>query len=88
MQIQIISLSPQEIAQKMIHSWPIWEKEISVFPWTYDTEEHCLILEGDIYVTTNKETVHIIPGNYVIFPAGLQCKWDIRKPVKKHYQFI
>jgi hypothetical protein len=32
-------------------SWPIWGCEISSFPWTYDEQETCLLLEGDVSVT-------------------------------------
>ena len=27
-----------------VFSWPIWEKEISTFPWTYDNSETCYFL--------------------------------------------
>jgi len=26
-------------------------------------------------------------GDLVTFPRGLSCTWDIRNPVKKHYNF-
>ena len=32
-------------------SWPIWGCEISSFPRTYDEQETCLLLEGDVSVT-------------------------------------
>ena len=31
----------------------IWGCEISSFPWTYDEQETCLLLEGDVSVTPN-----------------------------------
>jgi uncharacterized protein len=34
-----------------VRSWPIWEKEASEFPWFYDEEETCYLLEGDVVVT-------------------------------------
>lgn len=29
-----------------VFDWPIWEKEISTFHWTYDAAETCYLLEG------------------------------------------
>jgi hypothetical protein len=30
--------------------------------------------------------VTIRGGDYVTFPAGMECVWDIRKPIRKHYK--
>jgi uncharacterized protein len=87
MKIKITTPDETYIKSRNIKNWPVWEKEVSKFAWTYDSEEECLILEGDIIVETADETVHIQPGNFVVFPAGLICVWDIRKPVRKHYNF-
>lgn len=71
-----------------VFQWPIWEKEISKFPWTYDTEETCYLLNGKIVVTLeNGERVTITKGDLVTFPAGMSCTWEILENVKKHYQF-
>jgi uncharacterized cupin superfamily protein len=29
-------------------NWPIWTKEVSEFPWSYDEQETCYFLEGDV----------------------------------------
>ena len=26
-------------------------------------------------------------GDFVTFPEGLSCVWDIKEPVRKHYNF-
>ena len=71
-----------------VSSWGIWTKEVSRFPWTYDERETCYLLEGDVVVTPDGgEPVRIGPGDLVTFPAGMSCIWDIRVPVRKHYQF-
>lgn len=71
-----------------VFSWDIWSKEISVFPWTYDSEETCYFLEGVASVTPdNDKPVLMGKGDLVTFPAGMSCTWDIRKPVRKHYRF-
>ena len=87
MKIKISTPSEAEIDKMNVYQWPIWEKEESKFPWTYDAEETCFILEGHVFVETQWETVEIQAGNLVVFPAGLSCQWDIRKAVRKHYSF-
>jgi len=87
MNISIKKLSKEELSKLDIFSWPIWECEVSEFPWTYSEKESCLILEGEIEVKTEFETVKIIPGDFVVFPKGLSCTWKVSKPVRKHYTF-
>jgi uncharacterized cupin superfamily protein len=68
-------------------SWSIWEKEESEFPWEYFEQETCLILEGKAVVKTPNETVEFEEGDYVVFPEGLKCTWEIKKKIRKHYKF-
>ena len=68
-------------------AWPIWEKEASTFPWRYDAKETCLILDGEVTVEAGGERASFRGGDYVIFPAGLDCVWNIKKAVRKHYKF-
>jgi hypothetical protein len=86
-QIQIKKLTENEIAKRGIRDWPIWEKEVSRFDWTYEGDEECLILEGEVEVETGEENVTIRPGDFVTFKKGLKCIWDVRKPIRKHYNF-
>ena len=83
----IQKLSHQEIAERQIEQWPIWEKEVSRFEHEYDGDEECLFLEGEVVIETAEENYSIVPGDFVIFQDGLHCTWDVRKPVKKHYNF-
>ena len=85
--IIIKQLSNDEIENMGIINWPIWTSEVSEFPWKYDVEESCLILEGEVYVTAGSESVEIKSGDFVIFPKGLACVWQVTKPIRKHYQF-
>lgn len=80
-------LTENEIEQRKMRSWPIWEKEISKFPYEYDSDEECLILEGEVIVETSEGNAVIKAGDFVIFHKGLKCVWDIRKPIRKHYNF-
>lgn len=69
-------------------AWPIWEKEASSFPWTYDAEEVCFLLQGEVTVTPQGgEPVRFGKGDLVTFPAGMSCRWEIHRPVRKHYSF-
>ncbi|WP_178863947.1 cupin domain-containing protein [Thiomicrorhabdus cannonii] len=80
--------SAETLAQLDVDNWPFWEKEISSFPWFYDSEETCYILAGEVTVTpTNGEPVTIKAGDLVTFPEGLECRWQITQPIRKHYQF-
>jgi len=80
--------SPAKLEVMGVEEWPIWTKEVSEFPWTYDSSETCYILEGEVTVIPDGgEPVKIKPGDLVNFSAGLSCTWQVQSPVKKHYQF-
>jgi uncharacterized cupin superfamily protein len=86
--IIIKKLSQEEIDKIGLKSWPIWEKEISRFEWYYDDIEECYILEGKVTVETeNGGKVEFGKGDFVTFPKGLSCVWDIKEAVRKHYKF-
>ncbi len=71
-----------------VRSWPIWEKEVSMFPWSYDEGETCYLLEGDVVVTPDGgDPVEFGKGDLVTFPKGMSCTWKIRQDVRKHYRF-
>ena len=71
-----------------VDDWPIWTKEESEFPWSYDECETCFLLEGEVEVTTaDGETVRFGQGDLVTFPQGLSCTWKITRAVRKHYRF-
>ncbi len=88
-EIKIVHKPSESLVEEMsIKSWPIWEKEVSEFPWHYDEKETCLLLEGEVEVTpADSEPVRFGKGDLVEFPAGMSCTWKVLKPVKKHYKF-
>ena len=78
--------SPAKLDVLGVDDWPIWEKEVSTFDWTYDQKETCYILEGEVVVTPEGgEPVTLQKGDLVIFPEGMRCTWDIKSPIRKHY---
>ncbi len=81
--------SEEELDKLGVKSWGIWEKEKSIFDYSYDDTETCYILDGEVEVTDNKsgEKLEFKKGDLVQFPKGLECVWNVRKPVRKHYNF-
>ena len=87
MKISIHRPSEKEIIKKEIGSWPIWSCDISEFDWEYNDRESCYLLEGEVEVHSEFETVMFCAGDFVVFPKGLKCRWKVIKPVRKHYTF-
>ena len=80
--------SPAKLDVLGVFDWPIWEKEVSTFPWSYEEKETCYLLAGEVIVTPEGgEPVTLRKGDLVSFPAGLRCTWDVRAPIRKHYRF-
>ena len=49
MPIQIDHDPDQEHLTKLgVAKWPIWEKEVSEFPWQYEGKETCYVLNGKV----------------------------------------
>lgn len=86
--ITYLKLPAEKLKSSEISLWPIWEKEISRFDWTYDSDEECYILEGKFVVETEEGHFSFEAGDFIRFPAGLSCVWDIKEKVRKHYNFI
>ncbi|MDH4276125.1 MAG: cupin domain-containing protein [Gammaproteobacteria bacterium] len=81
--------SAADLAQRGVLQWPIWEKEVSAFAWTYDSHETCYFLQGEVIVTPDGGTpVRIGEGDLVTFPSGMRCTWQVLHPVRKHYHFF
>jgi uncharacterized cupin superfamily protein len=86
--IKVEKPSEEKLAALKARSWPIWEKEVSEFPWEYDEKEICYLLEGEVTVTPNDgPPVRFGKGDLVVFPEGMKCRWKITKAVRKHYKF-
>lgn len=86
----IIEHNPSEerLQELQVSSWPIWEKEVSKFTIDFDETETAYVLEGEIIVTpVGGEPVRILPGDLVVFQAGLDSHWEVVKPLRKHYHY-
>ena len=84
-------MSKRKPTEEEIHetsSWGTWGKEPSEFPWYYDNQETCYILEGSATVTAKDgQTLSFQKGDMVTFEAGLECTWNIDKEIKKKFIF-
>lgn len=77
----------EELKKLGVRSWPTWTKEVSDFPWSYDEQETCYFLEGEVVVTPEGGSpVKVGKGDLAVFPQGMSCRWKITKDVKKHYK--
>jgi uncharacterized cupin superfamily protein len=78
----------EELRDLDVKSWGTWSKEESTFPWSYDDTETCYILDGKAEVTCEDgEKVEFEKGDLVQFPKGLKCEWNVKKKIRKHYNF-
>lgn len=66
--------------------WNLWECGPSAFSWHYDHAEKAYFYEGKVNVITPKEEVAIRKGDFVIFPKGLSCRWEVHQKVRKVYR--
>ena len=78
--------SASTIIKYGIKNWPIWECKPSNFNWFYEEKEICLLIEGEANIKTVAGSYKLKSGDLVIFPAGLECEWEIYKNIKKHYR--
>jgi uncharacterized cupin superfamily protein len=79
--------SQEELDKMGVTGWGIWSCEPSTFDWHYDQTETCYVLQGEVTVKTADEEVDIESGDLVTFPQGLDCVWEVKAPIRKHYKF-
>lgn len=80
--------SGERLARLGVADWPILCCDVSEFTRTYDQREVCYLLEGQVLVTPDDEgaPIEIAAGDLVVFPAGVSCRWEVLKPVRKQYR--
>jgi hypothetical protein len=70
-----------------VTKWPTWQKEVSVFPWTFPEQEIAYILAGECVITpTGGKAVRFAKGDLVTFPAGMTATWEVKQALHKHYK--
>jgi O-acetyl-ADP-ribose deacetylase (regulator of RNase III) len=71
-----------------VSSWSIWTKEVSEFPWFYDTREQFYVIEGRARITPEgADPVEVQAGDFVTCPEGMACTWQVLEPIRKYYHF-
>jgi uncharacterized protein len=85
--IEVQQISDEEATSRGLRNWPIWEKEISSFEWTYDEDEECYFLEGEVVVRIGDKEYQLKKGDFVRFKKGLTCHWTVKQPVRKHLKY-
>lgn len=74
-----------------VFGWGTWGCGVSKFPWTYDQNESCYLLAGKVTVTPDDKSLKPATfgkGDFVTFPAGMSCTWDVSEAVNKHFNFF
>ncbi len=79
----------EELRKLKVESWGTWSKETSEFDWSYGDTETCYILEGEVEVTDSEtgEKIEFKKGDLVQFEKGLKCVWNVKKPIRKYFNF-
>ena len=86
--VMIKKPTEEELKQLNIDSWGRWEKEPSIFDWSYDMTETFYVFEGKAKVTLdNGQEVTFGKGDLVTFEKGVSCKWEVIETIKKAYTF-
>jgi len=67
--------------------WSVWECDPSTFDWSYSQQELAYVYEGKVKVKTSGGETEINKGDFVTFPQGLDCTWEVIEKIRKVYQF-
>ena len=89
MEIKVEKASTERLEELDVHSWPVWEKDISEFPWDYKEPEIFYVVEGKAILNPmgDGKVVEIEEGDIVTIPKGMKCYWKVTEKIKKHYNF-
>lgn len=90
-EIEVVSQPDQEFLEKKgVFNWGTWGCGVSKFPWMYDSSESCYLLAGQVTVTPSdgRKAATFGKGDFVTFPAGMACEWDVSEAVQKHFMFF
>ncbi|KAL7525385.1 hypothetical protein ACHAWF_001331 [Thalassiosira exigua] len=89
-EIEVVSQPDKDFLEKKgVFGWGTWGCPASKFPWMYDSTESCYLLAGKVTVTPDdgRKPATFGKGDFVTFPAGMSCTWDVSEAVEKHFVF-
>lgn len=88
MEVIIKKLTEEELNKMGVKNWLPWSCEPSIFDWEYDEKESCYFKKGKVKIWVDNDKFYLInKGDFVIFPKGLKCKWEVIETVEKVYKF-
>mmetsp|Transcript_22891 Transcript_22891/g.39164 ORF Transcript_22891/g.39164 Transcript_22891/m.39164 type:complete len:157 (-) Transcript_22891:320-790(-) len=90
-EIEVVSQPDDDfLKSKGVFDWGTWGCGVSKFPWSYDSTESCYLLAGKVTVTPDdgRKPATFGKGDFVTFPAGMSCTWDVTEAVNKHFMFF
>ena len=74
-----LSTSPDTTSSTMV-----WTCTPGKFHWYYNVDETLYILEGEVFVTNEKDEVRRLgPGDLAFFPAGSHSVWHVTQDLRK-----
>ncbi len=74
-----LAASPDTTSSTMV-----WTCTPGKFHWYYTVDETLYILEGEVFVTNEKDEVRRLgPGDIAFFPAGSHSVWHVTKDLRK-----
>ena len=78
----------KEEIEKYLKEWSTWECDPSTFDWEYGSDESAYIIEGEVEVENEEgQVTSIKAGDFVTFPRGMKCVWNVKKKLRKVYSF-
>ena len=83
--LDIVVRKPTDEEKEILLMQPIWGCGAGKFDWLYDDTIVSLIIDGKADVSYAGKTVSINAGDFVVFPEGLSCIWEVSAPIKKHF---
>ncbi|KKL07080.1 hypothetical protein LCGC14_2589600 [marine sediment metagenome] len=58
------------------------EVPVIIMPWTSNPNKN-----KGLYLSPDYDVIEIKEGDYVVFPAGMKCRWIVKQGIKKYYEF-
>jgi uncharacterized cupin superfamily protein len=85
MKIEVDQLDLDDLKELGVKSWPVMEYDEEKFEVFYDKTEQCYIVAGEATIVSEFESITVKPGDFITFPAGIECVWDVDSAITKHY---
>ena len=85
MKISVDNYSEEGLEEEGVCEWTVRKWDDEKLDWYYEETELCYIVEGEAVIATEFEPVTVRAGDFVTFPKGLECVWDVESELIMHY---